>query len=180
MPNVIIDVREKDEFSFEHINNSINIPLSDFTHVAPGVLNLLRDRKIIFMCRSGARAQQAQGIANGFGFEDAHEFEVFKGGILEWKKRGEATVSMASNKAPLPLSRQVQIVIGLLTITFALLGVFVNPAYGYAAAAMGAGVLLAGATGFCALATFMSKLPWNSGGDKDGRVLCRRKEDTIP
>jgi len=178
MSNVIIDVREKDEFAIEHVFQSINIPLSTFAHTAPGVLNQLRDRQVIFMCRSGARALQAQMIANGMGFDDAHAYEIYKGGIIEWKKRGEDTVSTAGNKAPLPLIRQVQIVIGLLTITFALLGVYIDTAYVYAAAAMGAGVLIAGATGFCALATFMSKLPWNKGDDAAKRAMCQASKGT--
>jgi len=173
MSNVIIDVREKDEFSIEHVENSINIPLSSFSHAAPGILNQLRDRKIVFMCRSGARAQQAQMIANGLGFDDAHEYEIYKGGIIQWKKTGEETVSSNTAKAPLPLIRQVQIVIGVLTMTFALLGVYVDPIYAYAAAAMGAGVLLAGATGFCALATFMAKLPWNKGDTSAQKAMCQ-------
>ncbi|MDH3326546.1 MAG: DUF2892 domain-containing protein, partial [Gammaproteobacteria bacterium] len=121
---------------------------------------------------------QAQMIANGMGFDDAHEYEIYKGGIIAWKKLGEDTVSIASNKAPLPLIRQVQIVIGLLTVTFALLGAYIDPAYVYAAAAMGVGILLAGATGFCALATFMSKLPWNKGDNAAKRAMRQASTGT--
>jgi len=173
MSDVIIDVREKDEFSIEHAENAINVPLSSFSSMAPGILNQLKDRKIMFMCRSGARAAQAMSIASQMGFNDAHTFSNYAGGILQWKKEGQTTISTKGNKAPLPLIRQVQIVIGVLIISFGLMGALINPLFAYAAAAIGAGVLLAGATGFCALATMMSKLPWNRGDTKAQKEMCQ-------
>lgn len=161
MSEVIIDVREKDEFAIEHVKNAVNVPLSSFAAMAPGILNQLKDRKIVFMCRSGARASQAQSIANKLGYNDAHTYSVYAGGILQWKKEGGEVTSSAGQKSPLPLIRQVQIVIGILVITFGLLGAVYDPIYAYVAAAMGVGVLVAGATGFCALASMMGKLPWN-------------------
>jgi rhodanese-related sulfurtransferase len=38
MKSIIIDVREDDEYSAEHIENSIHIPLSSFDKKAPSVL----------------------------------------------------------------------------------------------------------------------------------------------
>lgn len=173
MSEVIIDVREKDEFAIEHAENAINVPLSSFASMAPGILNQLKDRKIVFMCRSGARAAQAQSIASQMGYNDAHTYSNYAGGILQWKKDGGKTTSSLGQKSPLPLIRQVQIVIGVLVIAFGLLGALINPMYAYAAAAMGAGVLIAGATGFCALATMMGKLPWNRGDVKAQKEMCR-------
>lgn len=170
--SVIIDVREKDEFAPEHVEHAINIPLSVFAAIAPGVLNQLRNREVVFMCRSGARAQQAQTIASGMGYNDAHQFSVYSGGIEAWKKAGKP-VQKIEVKAPLPLIRQVQLIIGLLVIALGILGATVNPAYAYAAAAVGAGVFVAGATGFCALATMVSKLPWNRGDDMARRAMCQ-------
>lgn len=173
MSEVIIDVREKDEFAIEHAQDAINVPLSLFASMAPGILNQLKDRKIVFMCRSGARAAQAQAIANQMGFNDAHIYSVYAGGILQWKKDGNQVVANATNKAPLPLIRQVQIVIGVLVIAFGVLGAAIDPIYSYIAAAIGAGVLIAGATGFCAMATLMGKLPWNRGDVKAQKEMCQ-------
>lgn len=173
MSEVIIDVREKDEFAIEHAENAINVPLSSFSSMAPGILNQLKDRKIVFMCRSGARAAQAMTIAGQMGFNDAHTYSNFAGGIMQWKKSGGNTVSTKGKKAPLPLIRQVQIVIGLMVIAFGLMGALLDPIYAYAAAAMGVGVLLAGATGFCALASMMGKLPWNRGDVKAQKEMCQ-------
>ncbi|MDH5229277.1 MAG: rhodanese-like domain-containing protein [Gammaproteobacteria bacterium] len=171
MSQVIIDVREKDEFAAEHAPDSVNIPLSSFAAIAPGVLNQLKDRKITFMCRSGARASQAQAIASGLGFNDAHSYDVFEGGLMAWKLQGKQ-ISQHNVKAPLPLMRQVQLLIGAMVIAFALLGAFVNSTFAIGAAAVGAGLFLAGATGFCALATLMGKLPWNRGDLLAQKRMC--------
>lgn len=172
MSQVIIDVREKDEFEAEHVAESINIPLSMFAGMAPGVLNQLKDRKIIFMCRGGARASQAKAMSLNLGFNDAHTYEVYNGGLMQWKKDGHPTQTLNA-KAPLSLMRQVQLVIGTLVVAFGLLGTFVDPWFALLAAAMGAGLLLAGATGFCALANVMGKLPWNRGDKGAARALCQ-------
>jgi rhodanese-related sulfurtransferase len=171
MSSVIIDVREKDEFAAEHIENSINIPLSIFASVAPGVLNQLRDRQITFMCRSGARAQQAAAIAGGMGFNDAHSYDVYDGGIVSWKKQGKDVVA-GEHTAPLPLIRQVQIVIGAMVIAFSILASVVDARFAIISAAIGIGVFIAGATGFCALATMMGKLPWNRGDVTAQKAMC--------
>ncbi len=39
MAQVMIDVREHDEFASEHVDGAINIPLSTFSTMAPGVLS---------------------------------------------------------------------------------------------------------------------------------------------
>ena len=172
MEQVIIDVREEDEFLAEHIENSINIPLSSFANIAPGILNQLSQRNIVIMCRSGVRAVQAQNMARGLGFQDAHTFEVYEGGIIQWRKQGKPVVSRKV-KAPLPLMRQVQLVVGTMAVTFGLLGALVDPAYAYGAAFIGAGLVVAGATGFCALANILGALPWNKGDTLAKQEMCR-------
>ena len=46
MSEVIIDVRERDEYELEHIEHSINVPLSSFSTVVPGVLPNLKIEKL--------------------------------------------------------------------------------------------------------------------------------------
>lgn len=172
MEQVIIDVREEDEFLAEHIENSINIPLSSFANLAPGVLHQLGERNIVLMCRSGVRAVQAKEMAKGLGFNDAHTYEVYEGGIIKWRSEGKPVVSREV-RAPLPLMRQVQLVVGGMALSFGLLGALLDPAYAYGAAFVGAGLLVAGATGFCALANVLAALPWNKGDTLAKREMCR-------
>lgn len=160
MSDVIIDVRERDEYAIEHVEHSINVPLSVFPMVAPGVLKQLSDKKIMFMCHSGMRAAQAKKLAEGLGYNNEHVYDVYEGGITQWIKNGKDVIK-GNSKAALPIQRQVQLVVGLLVIIFGVMGLMVDPWYSIAAAAMGAGLFLAGATGFCAMAMLVSWMPWN-------------------
>jgi rhodanese-related sulfurtransferase len=160
MSEVIIDVRERDEYEIEHIEHSINVPLSSFATVVPGVLTQLKDRKITFMCRGGLRAQQAHEQAKGLGFNDAHTYSIYEGGIVKWKESGNP-VMQKNGKTPLPLMRQMQITMGILFMIFASLGAFINPLFSTVTIAFGGGLFLAGLTGDCAVAGVLAKAPWN-------------------
>jgi len=160
MSEVIIDVREHDEYEIEHVEHSINVPLSSFTSVVPGVLAQLKDRKVTFLCRGGLRAQQAFEQAKGLGYNDAHEFSVYEGGLMKWIENGNP-VMKKMGKTPLPLQRQMQIIMGLMFVLFAALGALVDPMYSVANVAFGAGLFFAGLTGDCAVAGILAKAPWN-------------------
>jgi rhodanese-related sulfurtransferase len=159
---VIIDVRERDEFEAEHVPSAINVPLSSFAVAAPGVLSHLDSRNICFMCHSGVRAQRAWDQAQGFGYDRARFYKVCPGGIRQWKQAGRPLVTRSDRKrAPLSLMRQTQIAMGALVIVFAALGLWVHPGFSGLAAGMGVGMMLAGITGNCAMANAVAKLPWN-------------------
>jgi len=160
MSEVIVDVRERDEYAIQHVENSINVPLSVFGTVAPGVLNQLQDRKIVFMCHSGVRAEQAKNMAKGLGYNQEHEYACYDGGIVQWIKSGKDVVK-GKSAGSMPLQRQVQLVIGFLVISFGVLGMWVNPWFSVAAAATGFGLFIAGATGYCLMAKFVAMMPWN-------------------
>jgi rhodanese-related sulfurtransferase len=172
MNQVIIDVREEDEFLAEHVENSINIPLSSFAGMAPGVLNQLGKSQIVIMCRSGVRAGQALNMIQGLGFNDLHQYQVYEGGILGWKKQGQPVVARKV-KAPLPLMRQVQLVIGAMLLAFGIAAAVIDPVYAWGAVFIGCGLLVAGATGFCALANVLAMLPWNKGDTMARQEMCR-------
>ncbi len=166
MSQVIIDVRERDEYAIEHVEHSINVPLSVFPMVAPGVLKQLEDREILFMCQSGLRAAQAKKLATGFGYNNEHTFEVYEGGISQWIKDGKEVIK-GTSKSSLSLQRQVQLVIGSLVVVFGIMGWLLNPWYSLAAAAVGLGLFLAGATGYCLMAQIVSWMPWNRNKPAD-------------
>ena len=172
MSEVIIDVRERDEYEIEHIEHSINVPLSSFSTVVPGVLTQLKDRKIIFMCRGGLRAQQAYEQAKGLGFNDAHTYSIFEGGIVKWKETGKP-IMQKTGKTPLPLMRQMQIAMGILFMLFASLGAFIDPLFSTVTILFGAGLFLAGLTGDCAVAGVLAKAPWNKADPSLKSNYCK-------
>jgi len=165
MEQVILDVREQDEFSAEHIPGSIWVPLSQFGHTAPGVLQSLLGRKLLLMCRSGARAKLALGQISQLGFGAQLAVEVYEGGIMEWARQGRPVVTGAA--AALPIMRQVQITAGAGVLLSVLLGFGVDPRLNWVAACIGAGLVFAGLTGFCGLAKLLALMPWNKAGAGD-------------
>src|SRR5262249_13653235 len=114
------------------------------------------DQMLIFHCRSGARTQ-----ANAGRLAAATECEAFilEGGLDAWKKAGLPTV--LDRKQPLELMRQVQIAAGSLVLIGVLLGYLASPLFYVVAGFVGAGLTLAGVTGFCGMARLLAVMPWN-------------------
>ncbi|HMS64362.1 MAG TPA: rhodanese-like domain-containing protein [Ignavibacteria bacterium] len=67
---VILDVRNKGEFSGGHINGSINIPLDTLQNN----LNILKEknRAIITCCASGVRSAKAKNLLKVNGYSNVH------------------------------------------------------------------------------------------------------------
>ncbi len=156
---VIVDVREQDEFDAGHVENSVNVPLSRFSTVAPGVLYQLRDKDVVLMCYSGKRAANAYNLAQSFGFSQSKDYEVYDGGIKAWMAAGKPVVQ--TKKSKLSLMRQTQLAMGVAVVAFSILSVTLDPNYGILAAGMGMGMMFAGLTGNCFLANAVSRMPWN-------------------
>lgn len=171
MSEVILDVRERDEYEAEHVEGSINVPLSHFMSTAPGVLNQLRDKNVIVMCRSGARAKLATGEIAKMGYADKVTTTVFEGGILEWKKQGKPTV--VRRKSHLPILRQVQLIAGAMVFAGTVLGAFVNPWFLAVSGFVGTGLMVAGSTGFCGMAHLLAYAPWNKTLPETKEELCQ-------
>ncbi|WP_419866828.1 YgaP family membrane protein [Altericroceibacterium endophyticum] len=57
--------------------------------------------------------------------------------------------------------RQVQITAGTLILIGVLLAAFVAPGFIWLSGFVGAGLLFAGLSGWCGMATLLSAMPWN-------------------
>ncbi|MBD3609180.1 MAG: rhodanese-like domain-containing protein [Gammaproteobacteria bacterium] len=156
---VIIDVRERDEFDANHVEGAINVPLSSFSSAAPNVLKQLRDKDVVIMCYSGKRAENAYTMSQGFGYSQSKEYKVYPGGIKAWMEEGKPVIE--SKKGSLSLMRQTQILMGAMVGVFSAMSLLIDPNYGILAAGMGIGMMFAGLTGNCAMANAVAKMPWN-------------------
>ena len=115
-------------------------------------------KPVIFHCRSGARTlANAARLAARVG--DSCEAYVLEGGIDAWRKAGLPVIPDRSQ--PIELQRQVQIGAGTMALTGTLLGVMVSKWFYVVPGFVGAGLLLAGLTGFCGLAHLLMRAPWN-------------------
>jgi rhodanese-related sulfurtransferase len=150
---VLVDIREPDEFARRHVRGAISRPLAEFEKahlkVAPG-------QDVIFTCRTGMRTgancERLAAAVEG----DAY---VLEGGVDGWAAAGLPVEE--DRKAPLEMIRQVQIGAGAMTLAGVVLGFTVHPAFFGLSGFVGAGLLMAGVTGFCGMARVLALAPWN-------------------
>lgn len=153
----LIDIREADEVARDHVVGALAAPLSALEAAFETAAQARKaGQDVIFMCRTGHRTGvNAQRLADRV----AGPAYVLDGGLDAWKKAGLPT--RADAKAPLELMRQVQMTAGGLILLGGLLGLTVHPAFWGLSAFVGAGLFVAGATGFCGMARLLARAPWN-------------------
>jgi rhodanese-related sulfurtransferase len=146
---VLIDIRDPDEYARAHIPCARNVPMSRLERIE-GV------PEVIFHCRSGMRTgANADALA---ACTDAPVY-LLEGGLEAWRQAGlECSVD---KKQPLEIIRQVQIGAGSLVLLGVLLGFLVDPVGFGLSAFVGAGLVMAGVTGWCGMATVLTRMPWN-------------------
>ena len=149
----LVDVREPVEHAENHIPGATLIPLGQLEKRSE---EIDRSAPVVVMCRSGKRSIEALKKLESLGFEDIRNLE---GGILAWKAAGHPVNE--GEKKVLPLMQQVQLTIGLGVLTGSILALTANPNWVLLCAFFGAGLTMAGSTGWCGLAILMSKMPWN-------------------
>ncbi|PSJ80797.1 rhodanese-like domain-containing protein [Neisseria iguanae] len=153
---MLVDVRGVAEYAREHIDGTVNIPLDKLgANVLPAGLSAADT--LVFYCQSGMRTAQNVAILE----KAAHgkTAYILERGILGWKEGGFNTV--VNRSRPIDLMRQVQIGAGLLALLGALGGWLVSPWFYLLCGMVGAGLLLAGVTGFCGMARLLMLMPWN-------------------
>ena len=150
---VLVDIRAADEHARERIAMARHVPMD---LLARGGLSLDGTLAVIFHCRSGNRTRVN---ASALGACTACDAYVLEGGLDAWKKAGLPVKT--DTKQPLELMRQVQMAAGGLILAGALLGTLAHPAFWGLSAFVGAGLFVAGATGFCGMARLLAVMPWN-------------------
>ena len=150
---VLVDIREPDEFARAHVTGALSRPLSTFEQAH---LKIAPATDVIFTCRMGGRtaAYAARLAATIIG-----EAYVLEGGYDAWAAAGLPVTN--NRKAPIEIIRQVQLIAGSLVLVGVLLGLGVHPAFFALSAMVGAGLTIAGATGFCGMARLLGRAPWN-------------------
>ena len=150
----LVDVRTPVEFREVHVTFARNIPLDqlDATQVA-SERNGSTD-PLYVICRSGSRGKQA---CEKFAAAGLNVVNV-EGGTQAWDQAG---LPVVRGQKTISLERQVRIAAGLLVVTGAALGYFVNPVWIGLAAFVGAGLTFAGITDTCGMGLLLARMPWN-------------------
>jgi rhodanese-related sulfurtransferase len=151
----LLDVRTPGEFEAFHIPGSYNVPL-DLLKEHREELRRHLDEDVVLICRSGARAAQAEQVLAGVGLPD---LKVLTGGIMAWQA---AHAPITQGKPRWDLERQVRLVAGSVVLVSVLGSVFV-PQVKWVAGLIGAGLTFAAVTNTCAMGLLLGKLPYNRG-----------------
>jgi len=150
---VLIDVREPSEHAAERIPHARPGPLSAF---AADELPESNGKRLVLYCKSGNRSRKAAQALFAAGHREVYHLD---GGLMAWERLGHAVATDPT--APIDVVRQVQMIAGACILSGVALGAALSPWFLALSSAMGAGLLYAGLTNTCGLATLLARMPWN-------------------
>ncbi|BCB90002.1 rhodanese-like domain-containing protein [Phytohabitans suffuscus] len=161
----VIDVRTPAEFETAHIPGAYNVPLDLLREHRDELLEHL-DEDVVLVCRSGARATQAERSLAQAGLPN---LRVLDGGMVAWQAVTGAPVNRGRPRWD--LERQVRLLAGSIVLT-SVLASSLFPAARWVAGLVGAGLAVAALTNTCAMGMLLARLPYNRGSrcDLDGIV----------
>ncbi|WP_327334578.1 rhodanese-like domain-containing protein [Streptomyces anulatus] len=159
----LLDVRTPGEFQTSHIPGAYNVPL-DTLREHRMELGRHLDEDVVLVCRSGARATQAEEALAEAGLPN---LRVLDGGMMAWEASG-APVNRGAQRWE--LERQVRLIAGSIVLVSGVVGFFV-PGVHLIGTAIGAGLTFAALSNTCAMGMMLSKLPYNRGPRTDVRTI---------
>ncbi len=165
-PPQLLDVRTPAEYETAHIAGAYNVPLDIVREHRADIVDRLRG-DVVFVCRSGQRASEAEQVLRGAGLTRG---AVLQGGIADWQGKG---FGVDRGKERWELERQVRLVAGSIVLT-SVLGSVAVPKLKWLAAAIGGGLTFAAVSNTCAMASVLSKLPYNRTESYDASQFVAR------
>lgn len=159
---VLVDVRSAAEFESMHIPGSYNVPLPLLSEHADELAARLGSR-VVLVCQSGARAEQARQRLGKSGIDSAY---VLTGGAPGFAAAGGDVVRGQDRWG---LERQVRLAAGSLVVLGLAGGKFISPKIRMLAGAVGAGLTFSAATNTCAMGQALSAMPWNRAAKEPTR-----------
>ena len=167
----LLDVRTPGEFATAHVPGALPAPLDTLDAAAFLKARSGQSKPIYVLCQTGGRARKAIEKFERAGFDGC---VLVEGGTQAWMDAGLPVIRGASKT--LPLMRQVQIAVGLISATGAALALAIHPLFALLPLLTGCGLLFAGLTGTCGLALMLAKMPWNNPGPCHSGSCCAAKE----
>ncbi|MFE2127365.1 rhodanese-like domain-containing protein [Streptomyces amritsarensis] len=165
----VLDVRTPGEFRTVHIPGSYNVPLDTLREHRAELLTHL-DEDVVLVCRSGARAAQAE---QAFAEAGLPNLRVLDGGMMAWEAAG---APVNRGEARWDLERQVRLIAGSIVLVTGVVGVIVPGAH-LIGTAIGAGLTFAALSNTCAMGMMLAKLPYNRGPRADIRTVISSLRD---
>lgn len=149
----VVDVSTPVEFREIHLPDACNLPIGspDLDAFMAGRVGTDCD-PVYINCRGGVRNVKACAQ-----YPDAN-LVCIDGGTRRWMELG---LPVIRDRSVISLDRQVRIVSGGIVAVASVLALTVHPYFAVVSAAVGAGLVTAGVTNSCAMATALTKMPWN-------------------
>ncbi|OBI98972.1 rhodanese-like domain-containing protein [Mycobacterium asiaticum] len=166
-PPRVLDVRTPAEYETAHIAGSHNVPLDVLRARRSEIAEQLKQEEVVLVCKSGQRAARAGELLRGAGVPSGR---VLENGITGWQGDGRA---VDRGRQRWELERQVRLVAGSIVLS-SVLGSVALPKLKWLAAAIGGGLTFAAVTDTCAMASALSKLPYNRGADADADTVVAK------
>ena len=152
---VIVDVRTPGEFESVHIPRSRNVPLDQIEQHADELREVAESgREVVLVCRSGARAHQAQERLESAGLST---LPILEGGVMAWQ---QADGDVVQDVIRWDLERQVRLVAGAIVL-LSILASLVWPSARFVAGFVGAGLVFAAVSNTCMMGMALARLPYN-------------------
>jgi len=145
----LLDVRTPAEYETAHVPGSWNVPLAQLREHRDELTRHLVDEAVL-ICRSGARARQAEQTLAGAGLPG---LQVLEGGMTAWEASG---APVNRGRQTWELERQVRLVAGGLVAT-SVAGSTLAPRMKWLAGAVGTGLVVAALTNTCAMGAALSR-----------------------
>ena len=147
-----INVCTPEEYKERHISGVRSVPLDEIErHVGE-----FKDKTIYVHCRSGRRGVTAIEKLAALGVKA--ELVNVEGGILAWEQAGYGITKLSSR---LSLIRQTLVAAGALIVLAHILALFASPLWLMVSVAVGAGLFMAGISGWCGMTLLLARMPWN-------------------
>ena len=167
----LLDVRTPGEFATAHVPGALPAPLDTLDAAAFLKARGEQSKPIYVLCQTGGRARKAIEKFERAGFDGC---VLVEGGTQAWMDAGLPVIRGA--RKTLPLMRQVQIAVGLISATGAALALAIHALFAILPLLTGCGLLFAGLTGTCGMALLLAKMPWNSAAACDSGSCCAARD----
>ena len=155
----IVDVRSPGEYAAGHIPGAINVPMDQ---IEARLADIHPTRPVVLVCQSGGRAEISRGLLEG-----RLSALVLEGGTKAWADAGCPVVT--STRTRWSLERQVRLMAGFLVFLGIALSLVVHPGWLALSGFVSLGLMFAGLTDLCPMASAFSCMPWNKSCSVKGQ-----------
>ena len=152
---IILDVRngnEHSEMALKRKHYFVELPRFDAETFIKE--HRLKGERVYILCKSGMRASKAAAMLEASGYPNVC---VINGGISSI----QGNLDLVNESSTMSMERQVRIAAGMLVLLGSVLALLVNTFFILLPAFVGCGLIYAGISNTCAMASLLGKLPWN-------------------